>query len=234
MHPLWSHLQIAPMTAAHLSVVVAQHLAQFPHGFFARLGPRFLLEYYAAFCTSAAAFAVVATREGDVAGYLVGRLSADDHRRHVLDAHGRRLATRGAWGLVRNPRVLVTFLRTRLGRYVRKLGVWVLRGENAARPCVGSTAVLDYVVVRQEFRGLGLGWQLIRAFEAECRRRGVENIVLVTEAGGPAVTYYDATGWVPLSEHASVDGRRLVTFTRRVPPPTSDAVWSSVLPSPGA
>ena len=234
MHPLLSHLQLVPMTAAHLSLVVSQHLAQFPHGFFARLGPRFLLEYYSAFCTSAAAFAVVAAREGDVAGYLVGRLSADGHRRHLLDVHGRRLAALGVWGLVRHPRVMMTFLRTRSGRYLRKLGGWLIRREDVASVGLGRTAILDYVVVREEFRGLGLGGQLIRSFEAECRRRGVETITLVTDVGGPAVAYYEATGWVPQAEHTSVDGRHLVTFTRQVPPPPAEAVWGSIVPAPRA
>jgi GNAT superfamily N-acetyltransferase len=234
VHSPLAHLQLVPMTAGHLPLVVAQHLEQFPHGFFARLGPRFLIEYYAAFCTSAAAFAVVATRDGDIAGYLVGRVSADGHRRHALGAHGRRLATRGALGLARQPRVMLAFLRTRARRYLRKLGAWAFRGDVAVRTELESVAILDYVVVREEFRGLGLGSQLIGSFEAECRRRGVEKIVLVTDVEGPAVEYYHATGWSALSEHASADGRLLVTLCRRVLPPIPEQTSRCTGLLPGA
>ena len=60
------------MRPADLSCVVRVHRANFPDGFFARLGPTFLTAYYRAYAFGAAALSYVGETDGLVLGYLVG------------------------------------------------------------------------------------------------------------------------------------------------------------------
>lgn len=198
-----------------LPFVVEQHLHHFPSGFFARLGPRFLTEYYRSFLTSDHACSLLAIDGRERIGFLVGLVAPRAHRAHVLRHHRTGLAARAAVALSVRPALLAHFLRTRARRYARKLIVSRIRP--VATPTSGPpAAVLAHLAVTPHQQGRGAGTMLIEHFESAVAAGGREQIVLVTETGGPGDGYYRCHGWLPVGEHRTPDGLLLTTFARNV------------------
>jgi ribosomal protein S18 acetylase RimI-like enzyme len=205
-------VRLRPMAETDLGFVVAEHLYHFPRGFFARLGPWFMREYYRAFLTGPSAHAVVAERAGGLVGYLVGVTDPVAHRDHVVRRHGARLACRGALLLLVRPGLCVSFLRTRALLYARKL----LRrrrpaGRAACDPRVPG--VLTHVAVTPTCQRQGVGDRLLGWFEHEATACGCTRVVLVTASGeGGAGCFYERRGWRPVGEHRTPDGLALHTY----------------------
>ena len=114
-------LRVAPLTSAALEFAVAQHLEHFPHGFFAKLGPGFLREYYRCFLASDGAVALLAVRGNEPVGYLAGTVDPAGHRRELLRQHGRTPAWLATVAMLLRPGLGVHFLRKRARRYLRRL-----------------------------------------------------------------------------------------------------------------
>lgn len=192
------------------------HLRTLPHGFFARLGPRFLAAYHASFVGSPHAVATVATLDGRVAGFLVGTLRTRAHYRHVLRRHGVGLAVRLLWGSLRRPSVLLELLGSRLSRYLRTLARFTGPGgdeEESRSRRRGPVAVLTHVAVLPAARGHGLGAGLVGAFTDAAREAGIGEVRLVTRAAEDgASAFYDRLGWEELGERWSADGQRVIEF----------------------
>ncbi len=223
MVQLAGRVRYRPMTAADLPFVVGQHRYHFPDGFFARLGTRFLTEYYRAFLTGTAARTTVAEVDGTPAGYLVGVTHPAAHREHVVQRHGRALVLKAVAAMLRHPSLAYCFVRTRSGLYARKL----LRRRGAASgtapaegtaPATGATtAVLTHVAVEPRAQSHGLGSALIDRFEEEVAAAGCDRVSLVTASGEDgAGPYYRRRGWQALAERTTPDGLRLTTFERPV------------------
>jgi len=206
------------MTPQDLGFVARQHQLHFPDGFFARLGQRFMIEYYAAFLTSPAALAWVAVRNDEPAGFLVGTIDPVLHREHVLRRHGRQLALLAAWAFCRNPALALLFVKTRARVYAAKLIV-----RRSERPRAGAAskpndivAVLNHVAVIPEAQGSGLGSGLVTRFVEEARRGECTRAALVTASEGDAVAFYLHLGWTEAGQRTTVDGLRLTKFELRL------------------
>jgi ribosomal protein S18 acetylase RimI-like enzyme len=207
------------MEPEDLRFVIAEHGVHFPDGFFARLGPRFLTAYTGTYLTSPHARAYIAEVDGEPAGYLVGVLDPAAHRGHVFSVHGRRLALRAGAALCVRPRLALHFIRTRLGRYVRKVlpGLQGRGGMTAAitrrDEAEGVTAVLSHVAVANGVRSLGLGSGLVRHFVQDAAASGCARVSLVTaaEADG-AGCYYERLGWEYVGETCTPEGRSFAIY----------------------
>lgn len=214
--PADSGVRMRFMEPEDLSFVVAEHLSHFPHGFFARLGPRFLTAYTRAYLTGPDARAYTAEIAGQPVGFLVGVTDPAAHRRHVLRGHGRGLLLRALGGLFLRPRLALHFLRTRLVRYGRKLipNRTAASQAPAAGPSApfGVTAVLAHVVVAEHARSYGIGSALIRWFVQDAADAGCARVSLVTAAEDGAGPYYERLGWLCQGENRTPDGRRLLTY----------------------
>jgi len=207
------------MAADDLHFAVEQHLSHFPDGFFARLGPRFLREYYRAFLTSRAARTAIADANGRQVGYLVGVTSPATHREHIVREHGRALVVRAVTAMLVRPSLAFCFLRTRAGLYARKL----LRRPRASAPPSGqegsrdTTAVLTHVAVARTAQARGIGSALIERFERAAAADGCDRLVLVTASGDDgAGPYYRRRGWKAVGERCTPDGLWLTTYERPV------------------
>ncbi|MEU0171356.1 GNAT family N-acetyltransferase [Streptomyces iakyrus] len=207
--------RIRSMDPEDLPFVVTEHRRIFPDGFFARLGPAFLTAYTRTYMTGPHARGYVAEVNRQPVGFLVGVLDPAEHRRHVLQAHGRGLLLRALGGLALRPLLALRFLRTRLGRYARKL----LPGRRpAAQPSgppgpSGVTAVLAHVAVLERARSRGIGDALIQRFVGDAAAHGCVRVSLVTVAGpGGAGPYYESRGWIPVGQSRTPDGLRLATY----------------------
>jgi GNAT superfamily N-acetyltransferase len=211
-------LRLRTMGAEDLPFVVDEHRHHFPDGFFARLGPKFLREYYRAFLTEPGARATIAEVEGEPAGYLVGVTDPAAHRDHVLRRYGRTLVRRALASMLAHPSLAWRFVRTRLGLYARKL--LRRRRPAPAGPSGGSshaTAVLTAVAVAPEAQSQGIGSALIDRFEAQVAEAGCDRLALVTAAGDDgAGPYYEHRGWEARGERQTPDGLVLTAYERDV------------------
>ena len=211
--------RVRPMTSRDVRGAATLHAAYLPHGFFPRLGRRFLREYYRTFVLSPHAVALAAGDEGRVDGIVVGVISAREHYRWVLRRRGWRLALAGLAALIARPWLLAGFVSGRLPRYVR--AVRSLRQRNAgqvgapaAKPADGD-AVLAHVAVDDRARGSGLGAELADRFSEAIAAAGVGAVRATTRDGdGGAAGFYQRTGWSKLSTTTDWDGHRITVFQR--------------------
>lgn len=216
---------VGPSTGTSLSVrdadpsdlgwAASLHLQQLPHGFFARLGARYLRAYHRSFVDSPHAVSLVAVRGGRRVGFIVGSADAAAHHRFVIRIHGWRLALAGVVALVVRPGVAVEFVRTRLRRYLRSL----IRASTAtaatdsppAEAPSASVAVLTHVAVDPADERGGAGSVLVEAFIGRVRAVGPRRIELVTLAGARgAAGFYERLGW----ERSGASVRDGVAFIR--------------------
>lgn len=194
------------------------HAERLPHGFFVRLGPRYLRSYHRTFIGHDSAVALVADRGGYVTGFLVGAVDVKDHRHFVVRRHAWRLAAIGLAALATRPPLAVEFTRTRLGRYIRGLARALRRAPSpqtgaAPRPEAPRTAVLTHVAVDSQAAGRGTGSALVGSFVDAARREGADRIELVTLAGpAGAGEFYRRLGWRQSSERASAGSQFLRFF----------------------
>ena len=194
------------------------HLAQLPHGFFARLGARYLRAYHRTFVDSPYAVALLAEYDGRRIGFVVGPIDAGAHQRFAIRRRGVRLAIAGAIALVTRPPLIGEFFRTRGIRYVRSLARALTRRRVAAHPAasggrVPETAVLSHVAVEAGHQRHGAGSLLVRRFVDSTRAAGARRIELVTLADDRgAAGFYHRLGWRQVDE-SQRDG---VTFARFV------------------
>lgn len=177
------------------------HAEALPHGFFAALGHRYLKAYYRTFLESPDGVALVAKLRGEPVGFVVGSIDPEAHRRSSIRRHGVRLAWAGIAGLLRQPRLGLDFVGTRLVRYTKGI-LRVLRPRPARlpdagdSPAQGRTGVLLHVAVVPSARGLGVGEALVGAFVDCARRAGLRRLELVTLAQEDGATsFYERLGW---------------------------------------
>jgi len=209
-------LEIREAEARDLAWIASLHALRLPHGFFVRLGRRYLRAYHRSFIVSPHGVALVAEREGHRVGFVVGAASAGAHRRFVLRKQGPRLAVVGALALARRPGVAAEFARTRLFRYIRS----ILRSLDrpSAQRAAGSTssadcAVLSHVAVDPDVERAGAGGALVDAFTHAVATAGATRVELVTLADERgAAEFYERLGWTGADAGAAGDAsfRRFV------------------------
>lgn len=207
-------VHVRPAEVSDLGFVVTQHLTHFPDGFFARLGDEFLREYYRSFITCSGAVALIADQGTEPVGFLAGSLDPAEHRRQMLERHGRGLAWRAVKAMLLRPALAFLFLRTRAVRYLRRL-----LGKTPSPPpaSTGRTGVLHHVAVAPTVQAQGIGSELIARFEAMAADAGLSSLTLVTVAGPQgAGDYYVKKGWTRVGEHRMSEGRSVTTYTKHV------------------
>ena len=209
---------IRSFTAGDVQAAARLHAAQLPHGFFPRLGPRFLREYYRSFIASPFACAFVAGPSGQVEGLVVGVLQPREHKRWLLRRRALRLALVGLVSLLMRPRMWTLFLRDRLPRYWQAVRDWRSAGpveDGKGGSSSPPTATLAHIVIRAEVRGRGVGKALTERFVAQAREAGVE-VVRATTMDGPAgaTGFYERHGWQRHLEATDWDNQRIVVFRR--------------------
>lgn len=191
------------------------HKHLLPHGFFARLGPSFLATYHRAHVLSPHAVALVAEVDGVVEGFLIGVVRPQAHGRAALRQSGVRLAAAGGLALLLRPALLVLFLRTRVLRYVRAIWRRLNPAGVGVMPAAKPVSVLQHVGVAEPARRLGVGRQLVAAFEDHVRQAGVGQVVLLTtpeEDGAPA--FYRRLGYQDEGAVRGADGHEWLRYRR--------------------
>ena len=214
--PSSSQVRIRPGTPPDAPAIARLHLELLPHGFFAKLGARYLSVYHRAFMSSPHAVSLVACREDRLVGFIAGALDAHVHQRWALRRRGLPLLVAGIAALALRPRLAWEFLTTRTGRYVRGMA-------RAARPTTsptgasspipgGPVAVLSHVAVDRSEQGGGAGSALVESFVEHVREARTPRVELVTLCDDGASAFYERLGWTAVGEHER-EGARYRRFT---------------------
>ena len=202
-------LEIREAQARDLAWIAGLHALRLPHGFFVRLGLQYLRAYHRSFIVSPHGVALVAEREGQRVGFVVGAASASAHRRFVLRKLGVRLAIVGAASLAVRPAVAAEFLRTRLFRYVRSIARAFDRSTPHATDSAATSvecAVLAHVAVDPDIERAGAGGALVDAFTDAVAKAGAGRVELVTLADERgAAEFYERLGWSSAAGGAAKD-----------------------------
>ncbi|MDQ3610761.1 MAG: GNAT family N-acetyltransferase [Actinomycetota bacterium] len=215
---------VRPLQDGDLAAAAQMQARELADGFLAQLGPGFLRAYLQTFLDTPGAVAFAAdSADGQFAGFLVGSTTVG-HNRVALRRHWKRLLPAGAAALLRRPRLLPPFLRTRAVRYVRaavtalkpRPAATEVASEQATEPTTAAgpsrPAVLLHVVVGPDERGQGVGAALVQAFVGAAREAGSSRAVLVSIGGEK--DFYLRQGWQRLAARQDDDGRVVVTYGR--------------------
>lgn len=211
-----STVEVTPMSRSDVVQTAALHEAHLPNGLFPALGQRFVRHWHRTFITSPHACALVARdANGRCCGFLIGTVDQGPYTAEVLHRDGWRLAVAGTIALVLRPRLAIHFVRTRMGRYLRRIA-GVFRRTGPITPehtgTAGSVAVLHAIVTIPEARGQGIAAALLDDFEATLRARKVPQLQLITLADGGAADFYRRRGYVETAHRNNRDGEPIVQF----------------------
>lgn len=187
------------------------HVEHLPVGLFPALGARFVARWHQAHIDSAHGVALVsydpAAAGEPVTGFLVGAVDRARFQDELMTRHRRDLLLSGACALLRRPRVLAWFLRTRSTAYVRRLRCSRAVGGTPEAAVADLTAI---AVAPERHRG-GAGRALTEEFLRISARCGATRAELV--ADDDASGFYARTGWRGGRCAIARDGRSLRWFS---------------------
>ncbi|WP_432563536.1 GNAT family N-acetyltransferase [Kineococcus sp. SYSU DK003] len=191
---------VRPLALTDVTATAELHARCLRQGLFPRLGPEFLARWHATFTDTDSAWAAVCVDDrGDqrstVVGYVLVSVDPPRHRRHAMVVHRGPLVRAASRGMARRPHVAFFFVRTRLVRYGRRaLRTWIGKRTPAPRARSGAPAVLQALVTDERHRHEGVATELLGRALQEISRRGVREVVLLTQEQ-EAVALYERFGF---------------------------------------
>jgi len=189
-------LGVRTMVDADVPFTAPLHERTLPHGLFAQLGVPFIESYHRSFLHSPHAVALVTDDDEWPYGFLLGTLDNEAHYRFALRRRGPSLARHGIAGLRRNPRLMVSLVRTRAGRYARRL---IRSAAPGPAPTEGRIAVLHHVALVPGVRRCGAGRELVSRFVDAATEAGVSRVATLTRHGAEGSgDFYHRLGWSPV------------------------------------
>ena len=192
---------------------------ELPHG----LGARFTARHHRAFVESPHATALVAVedRGASVVGVALGTLDIASHRSFVLRRYGWWLAGHELARAVGDPALRRRLLRAPLRLLTRFRGALAHGWQGHEDPGLGKpvgaerAGDLACVVVDPRWRGLGVGAALVRAYETQARRAGLDVLRLASPADVRAVEpFFLSLGWRCEGVRFGCDGERFILYAR--------------------
>jgi ribosomal protein S18 acetylase RimI-like enzyme len=205
---------VRPVEERDLPNLVEVHLRQFPHGFYAQLGPAFKTRYFRQYFRSPGAIGLVAEqRDGSgLVGYLIGTVDDEAHDRFMHGAAAPTLTAAGGLAIAARPALWSDFIRLRALWYARRFASGIVRTRRpSAEPRQGE---LLYICTTPGNRRRGIGAALLRSYVEAAQRAHAAGLHLVSERDNTAAhEFYAHRGWQVGSESVTRDGRPLVRMT---------------------
>lgn len=219
-------LRLRDMRVTDLPATARLHRTLLPNGLFPLLGQRFVQRWHRTFLASPDAVAQVVTDEQDtVVAFL---LATTDQRRYLagtLREYRLPLMGLGCVALLRRPRLLVRFVRTRLRTYWRHLSPLSAPRQGSARRGPASTGrpdtdrevvgVVHAVVTDHPARRRGCAAAMLAVVQERALAAGSDHLALVTDLDGSAAMY-ERLGWHRVGVRRHRDGRVVAEY-RLVP-----------------
>lgn len=167
------------------------HAHAIDEGFLPKLGTPFLIRLYRRIVRWPGSFLLVADESGDVIGQTAATEDVTRLYREFLVRDGLAAGISAAPGLVRHWRSVLETLR------------YGAASHSAAPGGAGELphAELLAAAVARDFRGRGIGRDLVNAANAELARRGVSNArVVVASTNAAALRMYSSSGYRPRTQ----------------------------------
>ncbi|WP_158632427.1 GNAT family N-acetyltransferase [Micromonospora sp. Llam0] len=213
-----------PAGYADLAATARTHVEFLPVGLFPSLGAGFVRRWHRTYLDPRHGVGYVVTdrttSDDDVVGFLLGTTDQAAHMA-TLFADRRALASLSASGagtLIRRPR-LARQLASRALPWARQIAQ---RRSGQPAPADGpgenpQVAVMVAVAVQPQWRGSGIGAELVRRFVEDARRAGAAEAELVTPVGSAGATgFYERLGWELGPCWHTRDGDQLQAYRQRL------------------
>jgi ribosomal protein S18 acetylase RimI-like enzyme len=173
------------MDARDVAPVVSLHRHALPADFITSLGERFLARvFYGSILSAAEGVSVVAERDGQLLGFVVGAYPAERWYQSLLSEHRGEFVRSSLGRLYDGPLALLE---------LAEVGVAMLQGSSDPR---GFPADLGYIAVDAETRGLGIGQRLVKRFLEVLAERGATGCWTKTYATNKAAQrLYERSGF---------------------------------------
>lgn len=179
------------------------HLSSF-HGFFlSSIGKNFLVTYYKAVLRSNETIAVQVTNEaGEVQGFCTGCIKSKGYHKRIVYHN------------------LIAFITQGLRVFFRKpADLWRLyRNLDKIYDCNddGHYAEIISLGVLPEYHGMGLGRELVTAFEQEAKRRACTKVALTTDYyhNDEVIAFYRHCGYDVFCEFETYPNRKMYKFMK--------------------
>lgn len=213
-----STLRIAPLREQDTAQSAMLHQTLLPHGLFPRLGMRFMRRWHRTFVDSPYGVALGAVDEGGTLhGFIVATTDQDRYTGDVLSSARLALAWRGMLALLVRPAVGLHFLRTRAGRYLRRLiGLRPAAPAATASAAATTTAststvgVVHAIACVPACRGQGVGAALLAEYDRRAADAGTPLVQLITRDADGAADFYLRQGWTVSDRRHDRDGHPVV------------------------
>ena len=179
------------------------HIEEIDDGFLSTLGPRLLIELYRTLSTSRHAFLIVASMNEDVFGFICGSTNTG----RVYMDFIKRAGLHALWIL--GPKV-VSFKRIK--RVLETL-LYPRKKENIGLP---ESEILNFCVSKN-FQRQGVGRALFNALIYEFKRRGVDEIKIVTGVNQiQAHMFYESIGAVLIRTISVHEGTPSIIYVYKI------------------
>lgn len=191
---------IALMTAAQVEEVVNVHLRSFEGFFLSFLGPNFLRLYYESVVGYRGAAGYVCVIGGRVVGFVCGMVSPSHFYSYLLRTRWWRFALAALGAALGRPSVIPRLFRALF-----------YPSQTSGR---SDTATLTSIAVDPAVQGEGVGAQLIAAFLADMRARGVKRVDLTTDRydNDEVNAFYQRQGFHCERTFVTPEGREMNEF----------------------
>ena len=183
------------MAPSDLAEVAILHGAAFPGFFLSGLGVRPLHELYAAMAKDPTGIAIVAERDGRIAGFAAGTTAPASYYRRLIFRRWWRFALAMFPAVLRRPSLI-----SRLA--------WRLRSATSSKVAIGETVLLS-LAVSPEAQRHGIGRLLTQEFIDAARRRGAKQVSLTTDATGNerVERFYQSLGFSRRAAYSTPENR---------------------------
>jgi ribosomal protein S18 acetylase RimI-like enzyme len=190
-------IQISPMIRENTNEVAIVHTRSFKGFFLTFLGPRFLNELYGSIVQDPHGIAYVAERDNTILGFVAGSACPTDLYRNMIRQRFLPFAWASLFGVIQKPSILPRLLRA-------------FRKTSEENP-VENSGMLMSIGVLPEAQGQGIGKKLVHAFLSDARQRGLDYVLLNTDADENFSTneFYRKLGFLIHTTFTTPEGRRM-------------------------
>lgn len=200
-------IKIRKAGAADYRVLAEKHVEVFPEFFMSTLGLSFLQTYYKHVLRHPDTVALFAEREGEVVGYLVGRLRTKGFLKSVIKRHPIPFIWEGIKLAITRPKALV--------RIFNNLEKKQDKGQIEDTQDYGEIGLIG---ISPSLKGIGIGRLLLEQIESELRTHNVDRLSLTTDYFNNENTLvaYKAWGFSILYDFVTYPNRRMYRLIKDV------------------
>lgn len=181
------------------------HLLAFNDFFLTTLGYYFLKTYYRASLKSKDSIAVCAINEkGDIVGFSIGCVQSKGFHKKLMLTNFTKFFVQAIRIFFTNPKAIIRLLNN-------------LDKDSDTNDNGNYTELLS-IAVSPDYKGLGVGKELIKAFELEAIKKGCKKIALTTDYSNndQVVSFYKKVGYTVFYEFTTYPNRKMYKLIKEI------------------